>query len=91
MKQNISEEERYTRAVLKMKKLKGFYSHLLVYCTIIPFLIFINVTNDPSFNWFWFPVLGWGIGLSLHGLVVFGKTSKWEERKIQEYMNDENF
>lgn len=91
MEQKISEEERYTRAVLKMKQVKGFYTHLLVYCVIIPFLIFINVNNDPSFTWYWFPVLGWGIGLFMHGLHVFGKTSKWEQRKIREYMNDENF
>jgi len=89
--EKLSEEERYARAVLRVKELKAFYGHLTAYCIVIPILIYINLKTSAEFHWFWFPILGWGFGLLILGLQVFIKTTKWEERKIQEYMNDENF
>jgi len=88
---NLSEEEKYTRAKLKVKEIKEFYDHAISFCVLIPILIYLNILNSPSFYWFWFPAAGWGFGLLMHAIRVFAKPSKWEERKIQEYMNDENF
>ena len=88
---NVSEEEKYTKAMLKVKELKGFYGHLLAYCIVMPSLVYFNITTSPHFYWFWFPLLGWGFGLFMHSLQVLWKPSKWEERKIIGYMNDENF
>lgn len=91
IQENVSEEEKYTKAMLKVKELKGFYSHLAAYCIVMPFLGYSNYMNSPNFYWFWFPLLGWGFALFMHGFRIFGKTLQWEERKIQEFMNDENF
>jgi hypothetical protein len=91
IQENVSEEEKYTKAILKVKKLKGFYGHLFAYCIVIPSLIYLNISTSPQFYWFWFPLLGWGFGLFMHSLQVLVKTSRWEESKIKEYMNDENF
>lgn len=88
---NLTEEEKYTRAMLKVKEIKEFYGHAIAFCVVIPLLIYLNVLNSPGFYWFWFPIGGWGFGLLMHAIRVFKKTSRWEERKIQEYMNDENF
>lgn len=84
-----SEENAYLKAKARVKEIKEFYGNLASYCVVIPFLIFINYWTFWEFKWFWFPLIGWGIGLSIHGLSVFGYGSKWEERKIREIMQKE--
>ncbi|SEA06373.1 2TM domain-containing protein [Bizionia paragorgiae] len=89
------EQERYQRAAKQVKKIKGFYSHALVYIVINIMIVIINIQNlDPGesyFQWHNFITLFfWGIGLLAHGLSVFIPTmvmgKDWEERKIREYM-----
>lgn len=95
MENKILEQEKYDRAAKRVKRIKGFYSHLLVYVVINIMIVIINVQeldpNESYFQWHNFTTLGfWGIGLLAHGLSVFmpdfilGKN--WEERKIKEYM-----
>lgn len=83
---NFNEDMAYARAVDRVKKIKEFYSSLISYCLVIPFLAFINYKTS-DFQWFWFPALGWGMGLVFQGFQVFGFAKDWEERKIQEIMN----
>lgn len=95
MEKIYSKEEKYLRAKKKVDDLKGFYSNLLAYCLVNPFLIFVNLMTSPSHYWFWYPMIGWGIGIVFHAVGVFNRTSyfgkEWEERKIQEMMKeDEN-
>lgn len=84
------ENSKYVRAVKRVEKLKEFYQNLASYCIVIPFLIFINLRFSPGFHWFWFPMFGWGIGLTFHFLevnnynVFLGKN--WEEKKIEQLM-----
>ena len=83
---NINENSAYYNAKKRVDALKGFYTNLISYCCIIPFLIFINLTFSPHFQWFWFSAAGWGFGLTMHAFKVFGYSSNWEERKIQEIL-----
>lgn len=87
----LSKEEKIIEARFKIKCIKEFYGHLAAYLVMVPIFIYLNLSQDPNFLWFWFPVLGWGVGLLIHAIKVFKKPFKWEEKKIQEYMNDENF
>lgn len=89
-KYRVTEQTAYDRAVRRVKELKEFYGSLISYLIVIPVLIFINFNTMPKFQWFWFPMLGWGLGLSFHAFRVFGYGTSWEERKIQEIMNKEN-
>lgn len=94
MEQSFIKEQHYLKAQKRVKNIKGFYTHLAVYCTIIPIIIFVNLTYEPHFHWFWFSTLGWGTGLFFHWLRIFGFRllglgSDWEDRKIKEYMNQE--
>ncbi len=86
---NYSEQTAYERAKKRVGELKGFYGNLISYCLVIPTLMIINL-NTTSFQWFWFPMLGWGMGLTFHAFAVFGYGKLWEERKIQEILNKEN-
>src|SRR5690606_37315425 len=83
---DFNKENAYFKAKERVKEMKEFYGNLLSYCVVIPFLIFINYYTYWDFQWFWFPLFGWGLGVTIHGFSVFGYGSSWEERKIKELM-----
>ena len=89
------EQIQYDKAIKRVKKIKGFYRHLIVYIVINIMLIIINIQNlDKGESYFQFKnfmtAFFWGIGLVAHGLSVFGPqilfSKQWEERKIKEFM-----
>jgi len=84
----------YMRARKRVDKLKEFYSSLVSYVIVIPFLIFINMQTYSGFQWFWFPLLGWGMGLAFQAYEIYGRDKyfgkSWEERKMQEFMEEES-
>lgn len=94
-----SEEQlQYEKAFKRVKKIKGFYSHLLVYVVINIMIIILNIQSlDKGESYFqiknFFTAFFWGIGLLAHGISVFGPNvffgSNWEERKIKELMEKE--
>ena len=85
-----NENASYLRAKERVEKLKGFYGNLASYCLVIPVLIVINLNTNPHFQWFWFPMLGWGLGVTFHAFETFGYGKTWEEKKIQEILNKQN-
>ncbi len=94
---NLTPDEiKYQEALKRVKRIKGFYSHLMVYVVINVMLLIVNNNNSTENFWRWqtfSTVLFWGIGLLAHGMSVFmpallmGKD--WEERKIKELMEKE--
>jgi len=90
---NEQEQLRYMRAREKVQEIRGFYMHALVFVLVMSVLAYINYMST-GFPWVLFPLAGWGIGLTSHGLRVFdlipfyGK--KWEERKIREYLDKDS-
>ncbi|MEC3908296.1 histidine kinase [Tamlana sp. 2201CG12-4] len=86
-------DDNYLRARNHVEELKGFYYSLVSYFLVIPFLIFINYKTYWSFQWFWFPMFGWGLGLAIQAFRVFFSNkafgSSWEKRKIEEFMREE--
>lgn len=84
-----TENVAYERAVKRVKELKGFYGNLISYCIVIPFLVIINLLTSSKQIWFYWPMLGWGIGLVAHGMTVFAIGKNWEEKKIREIMNNQ--
>jgi len=83
------DDKTYKKAQKRVKEIKDFYTNLISYCIVIPFLIFINLYTGSRSHWFWFPALGWGIGLASHAFQVFGIGESWQEKKIREIMNKE--
>ena len=85
--QNLyNENMAFMRAKDRVEKLKGFYGNLISYCCVSPVLIFINLKTG-GFQWFWFPMFGWGMGVTFHAIETFGYGKSWEEKKIQEILN----
>ena len=98
METNYIEKERYERAVKRVKQIKGFYTHALVYVVINIAIFILNVQSlKQGESYFqiqnFFTAFFWGIGLAAHGLSTFmpewimGKN--WEEKKINEFMEKE--
>ncbi len=86
---NYDAEKAYYKAKQQVDELRKFYTSLISFCVVIPFLIFINLRFSPQFQWFWFSMFGWGFGLIMKAFKVYGFSSNWEEQKIQELMNKE--
>nr|WP_321223048.1 histidine kinase [uncultured Psychroserpens sp.] len=87
-------DDRYVRARKRVEDMKEFYYSLISYCIVIPFLIFIWFRYTPNtIQWFWFPMLGWGMGLAFHAYKVYVNDgvlgNSWEKRKIEKFMREE--
>jgi hypothetical protein len=88
------EQQRYERARARVQEIRGFYIHATVYVLVNIGLFVINLLVGGAW-WFYWPLLGWGIGLVAHavGVFVFGGRGPWgedwEERKTREMMDSE--
>ncbi|MFK8061397.1 MAG: 2TM domain-containing protein [Polaribacter sp.] len=105
MESKYTQEHSYMRAKKRVKEIKGFYIHLMVYVVVNIFLsciiIFGLSQSGDSFDeiisnfgiystWFF-----WGIGIFFHWMGVFGFKSigfgkDWEEKKIKEMLDKED-
>lgn len=89
----MQSDERYRRAKRRVGVLKGFYIHLATYIGVIVLLLAIDFLTGGGW-WFYWPLLGWGIGIIAHAFTVFGIAgllgSEWEEKKLKDLMNKTN-
>ena len=49
----------------------GFKIHLISYLAVNVLLILINFATTPRYFWSIFPIFGWGLGVAIHGLIVY--------------------
>ena len=92
--EDYKKQNKYFKAKERVEELKKFYTDLMWYIIIIPFLAWINyATNGFSYAWFLWAAFGWGIGLIFHAIKAFQvspmNNKAWEERKIREFMEQE--
>ena len=87
-------EKRYLRAQERVEKIKGFYVHFSIYLIFVPIFIYLNL-KSTDFPWALFPIGGWGLGVIGHAMEVFNYNpllgKNWEERKIREFMDKDDF
>lgn len=94
----------YLRAQKKVETLKGFYSHLVVFILVNIGIILVsaNVFNNKPINFaYWgnyVTAFFWGIGLVSHAIYVFfvmnienNFLKRWEEKKIKEFLEEDQF
>lgn len=93
MERNYNEEERYRLAKKRVEEIKGFYGNLTAYIAVNLALMAMNLLTSPEHLWFFYPMLGWGVGVAIHGMKVFNYMpflgKDWEERKMQEFIEKE--
>jgi restriction endonuclease Mrr len=88
------EQQRYERAHARVQALKGFYIHTSAFVVVNIALLAINAGVGGVW-WFYWPLIGWGIGLGVHALAMFGFGGRgpwgreWEEQKMREMLDKE--
>ena len=63
-----------------------FLRHVVVYLVVCSFLVYLDFSSGSAYHWSFWPVLGWGLGLLLHGL------SQWSrgDRSCETETSDKN-
>lgn len=80
MSEEITLEE-YKKAYREMRAVdekKDFLIHLVAYVLVNAMLIVINFIYSPEDIWFFYPLLGWGIGITAHYLYAV----RWIESEL---------
>ncbi|MEM8526263.1 MAG: 2TM domain-containing protein [Bacteroidota bacterium] len=89
------EDRQLKLAKKRVEKKKGFYTHLVVYISVGVFFFIMNMVTqgeEPGL-WFFYPMIPWLIGLSIHYFSVFGLpgtdilTDDWEERELEKELS----
>ncbi len=91
-------DENYIYAERKVKRIKGFYTHLSVYVIINGIALVNAYRRSKSSEDFWEPdtfwmLFSWGVGLTAHWISVFSPhflfSKKWEEERIRKIIDKE--
>ena len=79
-------DDREARARLRAEAKYGFYRHLAVYVVVNLMLFVINLATSPTNFWAIWPLIGWGIAIAIHALMVFvlGRNNEIVERLTEE-------
>ena len=96
MEIDYKQKASYKEAQKRVKQIKGFYVHLLVYIFINIALFIVTTQHQGFINSLshisnYSTIFFWGIGLLAHFVGVFGPNlffgKDWEERKVKELMD----
>ena len=68
------------REVVSEEEKRDFLVHLVVYVLVNAMLIAINFIYSPEAIWFFYPLIGWGIGISIHYL----SGVRWIQKELEE-------
>jgi 2TM domain len=74
----VEDYKRADRHLERQEARRGFTIHAIVYGLVMTGLIILNLTVATGFPWAVFPLIGWGIGLTMHYL--FGL--RWADKTI---------
>lgn len=74
------DRERYQQARKRLEARLDLLGHAASYAMVNLMLFAINLLSSPGEWWFFWPLLGWGIGLASHAFSALGK--EWQERQI---------
>lgn len=94
----------YLRAKAKVEALKGFHHHLIVFVLINTAIILVsaNVFSSEKVDFSkwtnYITTFFWAFGLISHGIYVFfilntkgNFLKRWEEKKIRQFLEEDNF
>ena len=74
----LEDYKRADRQLERQDARRGFTIHAIVYALVMTGLAILNLTVATEFPWAVFPLVGWGIGLTMHYL--FGL--RWADKTI---------
>lgn len=74
-----NEAELRRKAARRADAKLAFRGHLIAYAVINAGLLAINLLTSPDTLWFYWPMLGWGVGLIAHGVTVYTQLDARED------------
>lgn len=101
----MTDDQRTQDAREYVKQLRAFYIHASVFAASMVVIIVVNIATNVAAGiagewWAWWSawaLIGWGIGIAIHGLVVrmsrpgvglFGP--QWEEQQVNKLLSSED-
>ena len=82
----MDDDQRREAALARLEAKRDYRTHVLVYVVVNAMLVAIWALTGQGYFWPVWPILGWGIGLVLHGWKVFYEKPISEE-EIQREMS----
>jgi len=76
---SLEEYKKAYREIRADEEKRGFQIHLVVYLLVNAMLIVINFVYSPEEIWFFYPLIGWGIGITAHYL----NAVRWIEKELK--------
>lgn len=78
-------DEEYKAAKKRVEEVQGFYWNLTSYVVVNAFLTFLDFQDNGSYDWAYWPLIGWGIGITFHAIEVFGlfNSTHWKDDMIR--------
>ena len=75
----------------RVRALRAFYTHMSLYAGVNFGLMLVDLFT-PGGPWFYWVLLGWGLGAGLHAVYTYESlpwfTRDWERRKVEELMEE---
>lgn len=69
----VEQQAQQQQLARQSRRQLGFKFHVIPYVASSILMVFINLQTTPRYFWSIFPVLGWGVGVALHGLCISKK------------------
>ena len=86
---SVDEAREEARRYVRRKRI--FYTVLAIWIALSTMWFLIDLFDDSSSFWFYWPMLGTGIGVAITGLVLLGIGglfgADWERREIEKYLH----
>lgn len=67
---NMPKTGKHARKSYK-ERLKGLRIHWVVFLSVNAGLTALNLLRNPEKLWFYWPLLGWGMGIVLHSAIFY--------------------
>jgi len=98
-----AENQRREEARQYVQQLRAFYTHAIVFAGSMVIIFLVNLAVNVAAGltgewWAWWSgwaLIGWAVGLAIHGLVVRmarpkRSTSEWEQKQIDKILAKNN-
>jgi hypothetical protein len=84
----MNEQELREQAIKRIKDRREFWMHLVVYVVVNAMLVGIWALSGGGYFWPGWVILGWGVGLVLHGASLVVENRPIRERDIERQMRN---
>jgi hypothetical protein len=76
----LEEYKKACREIVPEEEMRGFSIHVMAYVFATVMLIPMNFLFFPQVVWFFYPLISWGIGLTIHHLF----SVRWIEQRLKD-------